>query len=189
VIRYVLPLLAALLLAAPRPASAHDADILEFAAFAVRNGETVYVDPGALDALPEGRAAGLRRRIEREGGEIYLVVVPRFALVEGAAVGHLLDELRAEAGREGVYGMVVGEAFAGKATGDELADADALAREAAAAGDGDVPRTLATFVEGVAREREDASGGGAITTALLVPAAVALVALAGVLLVRRRRPD
>lgn len=184
--RRALFLLVALLVATTGPAAAHDADILEFAAFAVRNGETVYVDPGALDTLPEARADALRRRIERAGGEIYLVVVPRFALVEGAAAGHLLAELRAEAGREGAYGMVVGEELAGAATGQELADAEALARNAAAAGDGDVPRVLEAFVEGVAREREDASGGGAITAALLIPAAVAVLALAAVVLLLRR---
>jgi hypothetical protein len=183
----IVPLAVALLVALPAPAAhAHADDILEFAAFAVRNGETVYVDPGALQALPEPSAAGLRGRIEREGGSIYLVVVPRFALVEGVSVDHLLAELLAESDREGVYGMVVGDSFDGAASGDELVDADAVARDAAAAGRGDIARTLAAYVDGVARAREDASGSGAITVALLIPAALAVLALAGLLALRRR---
>ena len=183
----ILPLAALLLAALPAPAAhAHADDILEFAAFAVRNGESVYVDPGALEALPEARAAELRRRIEREGGSIYLVVVPRFALVRGVSADHLLAELRAETGREGVYGMVVGNSFAGAESGDELVDAGAVAREAAEAGRGNVARTLGAYVDGVAREREEATGGGAITLALLIPAAIAVLAVAGLLLLRRR---
>jgi hypothetical protein len=184
----ILATAAALLVALPAgDARAHAADILEFAAFAVRNGETVYVDPGALDLLPEARAAELRSRIEREGGSIYLVVVPRFALVEGVSAEHLLAELRAAAPREGAYGMVVGDSFAGAASAGELADAPARAREAADEGDGDVPRTLAAYVDGVSREREDASGGRAIGLALLIPAAIAVAAISGLLLLRRSR--
>jgi hypothetical protein len=82
--------------------------------------------------------------------------------------------------------MVVGDAFDGAASRDELVDADAVARRAAATRSGNVARTLAAYVDGVAEARDEESGGGAITAALLIPAAVALAALAGLLVMRRR---
>ncbi len=174
---------------------------LSQAAEALR-ADTVFVAPGAEDALSPEEADRLRARIRAAGaGPIRIAVLSEQALdAAGGDAGAALRRIALDVREPGTYAVIVGSQFRAGATGGVLPQGEAgrLATEAFGARRAQgVDAVLADFVERVADERRTGAaggpggrdgggggGGGFLLLLLGIP-----LAILGVSRIRRRREE
>jgi hypothetical protein len=121
------------------------ASSLGAAASALRGGETVYVDPGARDALQESDASDVAARIADTGGRIYVAVLPA-----GAGGSDVARQLGEQVRSNGTYVVAAGDEWSAASTDLAPGEAGRLVRDAAQAHPGDTAATLDAFVASVA---------------------------------------
>jgi hypothetical protein len=177
--------LAAVVLA---PATAHGAQeagpLVDEAARALRT-DPVFVHPDAEYPLNDEETERLRERIaESQAGPIYIAVLPDEARAEAGGDASEVVQLLGEAlGRDGTYGVVVGDEFwAGSTEFESAPIADEAVREQ---GEEGVSAVLMYFVDrlnevaqGGSTTSEDPSSGFGLLPVVLILGALALVAFA-----------
>ncbi len=150
---------ALVLLVALAPGTARARAIVDGAATALAR-DPAYVAPDAEHTISPREARDLRRRIEAaSAGPIYVAILPARALAEeGGDTGEVLRALRSSLGRRGTYAVVAGNHFRAAST---VLPAGPLATAAIEEhGDEGVAPTLLDFVDRVAANRREESGGG-----------------------------
>jgi hypothetical protein len=177
---------------APGAGASPRADSVGEVAAALREGP-VYVDPRASGRLSGADAKDLTAKIKKADKPVFVAVLPKAREFPRSS---LLQDLRAQVGDRGVYGVTLGDDFAAGADRSVMSRSavDGLRRSSEAPG-GDTKSKLDRFVDGAtANARGDApaswdsgpargTGGGVV---LLVLLAVLIVGVGGSFLVRNR---
>src|SRR5215207_8120602 len=102
--------LLSLLLLVVAPAAAWSQDPIGAAVEALRT-DTVYVDPDAERAVPEGDASRIREAIrEEDAGPMYVAILPESAMdAAGGSAEGVAREIQQRLGRAGTYAVVAGD--------------------------------------------------------------------------------
>ncbi|RAJ58838.1 hypothetical protein K378_05072 [Streptomyces sp. Amel2xB2] len=180
-LRVVLALLAAVLVPvlalAPAAGATPRADSVGEVAAALREGP-VYVDPRAAGRLSGADAKDLTDKIKKSDKPVFIAVLPK---AREFPPGNLLQDLRAQVGDRGVYGVVLGDRFAAGADRSVMPQGRVNdLRHSAEGTGGDTKAKLDRFVDGATADaRGDAPaswnggtdrgmGGGYVLGALVV---------------------